>query len=114
MYPQYWLPKLREHLGAAVAYMTVSPDYPTFIKMLDTHRPRFHDQLELPFEYLRMTGRGYNERGRQLRRPKAVFGGDGGAPLRDDGAKPLPSRRIQGPKPLRKIARMMISSRMAA
>jgi hypothetical protein len=38
-------------LGAAVAYMTVSPDYPTFIKTLDTHRPRFHDELELPFDY---------------------------------------------------------------
>jgi len=44
-------PKLREHLGATVAYMTVSPDYPTFIKTLDAHRPRFHDQLELPVEY---------------------------------------------------------------
>jgi hypothetical protein len=44
-------PKLREHLGAAVAYMTVSPDYPTFIKTLDAHRPRFHEQLEFPFEY---------------------------------------------------------------
>jgi hypothetical protein len=44
-------PKLREHLGATVAYMTISPDYPAFIKTLDTHRPRFHDQLELPFEY---------------------------------------------------------------
>jgi len=44
-------PKLREHLGATVAYMTVSPDYPTFIKTLDVYRPRFHDQLELPFEY---------------------------------------------------------------
>lgn len=44
-------PKLREHLGATVAYMTVSPDYPSFIKTLDAHRPRFHDQLELPFEY---------------------------------------------------------------
>jgi hypothetical protein len=31
--------------------MTVSSDYPTFIKTLDVHRPRFHDQLELPFEY---------------------------------------------------------------
>jgi hypothetical protein len=38
-------------LSATVAYMTVSPDYPTFIKTLDAHRPRFHDQLELPFEY---------------------------------------------------------------
>jgi P63C domain len=45
-------PKLREHLGAAVAaYMTVSPDYPTFIKTLDAHRPRFQDQMELPFDY---------------------------------------------------------------
>lgn len=44
-------PKLREHLGATVAYMSVSPDYPTFVKTLDAHRPRFHDQLELPFEY---------------------------------------------------------------
>ena len=44
-------PSPLEHLGAAVAYMTVSPDYPTFIKTPDAHRPRFHDQLELPFEY---------------------------------------------------------------
>jgi len=44
-------PELREHLGATVAYMTVSPDYPIFIKTLDKQRPRFHDQLELPFEY---------------------------------------------------------------
>jgi hypothetical protein len=44
-------PKLREHLGATVAYMTVSEDYPSFIKTLDAYRPRFHDQLELPFEY---------------------------------------------------------------
>jgi hypothetical protein len=51
--------------------MTVSPDYPAFIKTLDAHRPRFHDQLELPFEYrpMRMTAGAYNERGRQLRRP---------------------------------------------
>jgi hypothetical protein len=34
-------PKLREHLGATVAYMTVSDDYPSFIKTLDAHRPRF-------------------------------------------------------------------------
>jgi len=44
-------PKLREHLGAAVAYMTVSPDNPTFIETLDAHQRRFHDQLELPLKY---------------------------------------------------------------
>jgi hypothetical protein len=37
------------------------------------------------------------------RRPKAGFGGDGGAPLRDDGAIPLPSRRIQGQSRLEKL-----------
>lgn len=31
--------------------MTVSADYPTFVKTPDAHRPRFHDQLEFPFEY---------------------------------------------------------------
>jgi hypothetical protein len=44
-------PKLREHLGATVAYMTMSPDYPTFVRTLDTYRPRFEDQMELPFDY---------------------------------------------------------------
>jgi hypothetical protein len=44
-------PKLREHLGATVAYMTVSQDYQGFIKTLDAYRPRFNDQFELPFDY---------------------------------------------------------------
>jgi len=44
-------PKLREHLGATVAYMSVSKDYPDFIQKLDRFRPRFSDQYELPFDY---------------------------------------------------------------
>jgi hypothetical protein len=44
-------PKLREHLGATVAYMTVSRDYPDFIEKLDRFRPRYGDQYQLPFDY---------------------------------------------------------------
>jgi hypothetical protein len=44
-------PKLREHLGAVVAYMTMSKDYPDFIKKLDQFRPRFGEQYVLPFDY---------------------------------------------------------------
>jgi hypothetical protein len=44
-------PKLREHLGAVVAYMSVSTDYLDFIRKLDQHRPRFGEQYQLPFDY---------------------------------------------------------------
>lgn len=44
-------PKLREHLGAVVAYMSVSSDYLDFIRKLDQHRPRFGEQYQLPFDY---------------------------------------------------------------
>jgi hypothetical protein len=44
-------PKLREHLGAIVAYMTMSKDYFDFIDKLDTYRPRFGEQYRLPFAY---------------------------------------------------------------
>jgi hypothetical protein len=44
-------PKLKEHLGATVAYMTVSEDYPDFIGKMDRFRPRYTDQYELPFAY---------------------------------------------------------------
>ena len=44
-------PKLKEHLGAAVAYMTVSKDYPDFIEKLDRFRPRYSEQYRLPFDY---------------------------------------------------------------
>lgn len=44
-------PKLRELLGAVVAYMSVSKDYKDFIEKLDRFRPRLEDQYELPFHY---------------------------------------------------------------
>jgi hypothetical protein len=34
-------PKLREHLGAAVAFMKLSHDYHDFIDKMDMHYPRF-------------------------------------------------------------------------
>jgi len=43
--------RLKEHLGAAVAYMTVSRDYPDFIEKLDRFRPRYGEQYQLPFDY---------------------------------------------------------------
>jgi hypothetical protein len=42
---------LREHLGAVVAYMTISKDYLDFIDKLDRFRPRFGEQYMLPFDY---------------------------------------------------------------
>jgi hypothetical protein len=44
-------PKLREHLGAVVAYMTMSKDYLDFVQKLDCFRPRFGEQYRLPFDY---------------------------------------------------------------
>ncbi|SNT37119.1 P63C domain-containing protein [Tardiphaga sp. OK246] len=44
-------PKLREHLGATVAYMTVSKDYPDFMEKLNKYRPRYGEQYVLPFDY---------------------------------------------------------------
>jgi hypothetical protein len=44
-------PKLREHLGATVAYMTVSKDYPDFMEKLNKFRPRYGEQYVLPFDY---------------------------------------------------------------
>jgi hypothetical protein len=44
-------PKLRELLGAVVAYMSVSKDYKDFIGKLDHFRPRLEDQYELPLHY---------------------------------------------------------------
>jgi hypothetical protein len=44
-------PKLKEHLGATVAYMTVSKDYPDFIEKLNRFRPRYSEQYQLPFDY---------------------------------------------------------------
>ena len=44
-------PKLREHLGAVVAYTTMSKSYIDFIDKPDTHRPRYGEQYRLPFDY---------------------------------------------------------------
>ena len=44
-------PKLREHLGAVVAYMTMSKDYFDFIDKLHTYRPRFGGQFRPPFAH---------------------------------------------------------------
>lgn len=42
-------PKLREHLGAVVATMKLSNDYPDFITKLDRIAPRYGQNLLLPF-----------------------------------------------------------------
>jgi len=44
-------PKLREHLGAVVAYMSMSKNYLDFIGKLDHFRPRYSEQFLLPFDY---------------------------------------------------------------
>jgi hypothetical protein len=44
-------PRLREHLGAVVAFMTMSKDYFAFIEKLDRFRPRFGEQYLLPLDY---------------------------------------------------------------
>jgi len=41
-------PKLREHLGAAIAFMKLSQDYFDFIDKMDQHYPRFGEQYRLP------------------------------------------------------------------
>jgi hypothetical protein len=43
-------PKLREHLGAVVAYMTMSKDYFDFMDKLDRFQPKY-GQIALPFDY---------------------------------------------------------------
>jgi hypothetical protein len=35
---------LREHFGAAVAFMKISKNYPDFVDMMDQHYPRFGGQ----------------------------------------------------------------------
>jgi hypothetical protein len=46
-------PKLREHLGATVAFMKISRDYLDFIDKMDTHYPRFGEQYSFDFDYER-------------------------------------------------------------
>jgi hypothetical protein len=43
-------PKLKEHLGAVVAFMQCSDNYHNFIGKLDRLRPRYNDTLPLPLD----------------------------------------------------------------
>lgn len=43
-------PKLREHLGAVVAIMKLSTNWPDFMDKLNRLHPRYGDQLPLPLE----------------------------------------------------------------
>lgn len=44
-------PKLKEHLGAVVAFMQTSRDWHDFIDKLDRFRPRYHETLTLDLDY---------------------------------------------------------------
>ena len=44
-------PKLREHLGAVIAIMKLSDDYPGFIEKLDRLHPRYNETFGLPLSY---------------------------------------------------------------
>jgi hypothetical protein len=44
-------PKLKEHLGAVVAFMKISSNWADFLALLNMHYPRFGDTMELPFPY---------------------------------------------------------------
>jgi P63C domain len=43
-------PKLKEHLGAVVAFMQTSANWGDFMQKLDRFRPRMNETLSLPFE----------------------------------------------------------------
>ena len=44
-------PKLKEHLGAVVAYMRISKTWDAFMRLLDEQYPRFGDTVMLPMDY---------------------------------------------------------------
>jgi hypothetical protein len=44
-------PKLKEHLGAVVAFMKISKSWSQFINLLNEHYPRFGDTIMLPMDY---------------------------------------------------------------
>lgn len=46
-------PKLREHLGAAIAFMKISRNYLEFLEKMDAHYPRFGEQHRFDFDYER-------------------------------------------------------------
>lgn len=43
-------PKLKEHLGAVVAFMQLSKDYPDFMEKLNRYKPRYNETMALPLE----------------------------------------------------------------
>ena len=51
-------PKLREHLGAVVAIMKLSDNWPDFMNNLDRFHPRYGETLPLPLEYQNDDGKG--------------------------------------------------------
>jgi hypothetical protein len=51
-------PKLREHLGAAVALMKVSTAWVDFMERLDRWYPPYGQSFSLPFEYEEKTDDG--------------------------------------------------------
>ena len=44
-------PKLREHLGSAIAIMRLSDSWQDFMKKLDRLHPRYGETMQLPFDY---------------------------------------------------------------
>jgi hypothetical protein len=44
-------PKLKEHLGAVVAYMKISKDWPSFMALLDSQYPKRGETPLLPMDY---------------------------------------------------------------
>jgi hypothetical protein len=44
-------PKLKEHLGAVVAYMRISKSWDSFMNILNEHYPRYGDTVMLPMDY---------------------------------------------------------------
>jgi hypothetical protein len=51
-------PKLKEHLGAVVAFMKISKNWASFISLLDEHYPRKGDNPMLPMDYEQRTDDG--------------------------------------------------------
>ena len=44
-------PKLKEHLGAVVAYVRIGKTWAEFMLILNQHYPRYGSTMELPFPY---------------------------------------------------------------
>jgi len=51
-------PKLKEHLGAVVAFMRISKNWAQFMPLLDEHYPRKGETPTLPMDYEQRTDDG--------------------------------------------------------